>query len=73
MAGVILTESHITNAMLAVQDRLGLAGEFTTVIDDHSGYLGYLIEIQGDLSTFCGLLLRHGVYGCYLRQRSQGG
>lgn len=52
MAGVTLTESHITSAILAVQDGLGLVSEFTTVIDDHSGYLGYLVEILGDLGTF---------------------
>lgn len=47
----MLTESQITSAILAVQDRLGLVSEFTTVIDD-TIYIGYLVEIQGDLGTF---------------------
>ncbi|KAL4073250.1 GH3 auxin-responsive promoter [Scleroderma yunnanense] len=49
LAGAILTERHVTNAILAVQDTLGSIGEFTTVIDDHSESIGYLVEIQGDL------------------------
>jgi len=67
----MLTESQITSAILAVQGTLGVIGEFTTVIDDNI-YLGYLVEIQGDLGMFDCSLLRHGVYGCYLRHRSQG-
>jgi len=47
----MLTESQISSAILAVQDRLGLVCEFTTVIDDNI-YLAYLVEIQGDLGTF---------------------
>jgi len=51
----MLTESQITSAILAVQDTLGLIGEFTTVIDDNK-YIGYFVEIQGDLGMFAWFL-----------------
>ena len=51
-AGGVLSESHITGAILAVQDTLGLISEFTTVIDDHDQSLGYFVEIYGDLGAF---------------------
>ncbi|KAI6008115.1 GH3 auxin-responsive promoter [Pisolithus orientalis] len=47
----VLTEKHITTAILAVQDTLAPIVEFTTIIDSHSGVptLGYLVEVHGEL------------------------
>ncbi|KAL4081085.1 GH3 auxin-responsive promoter [Scleroderma citrinum] len=61
LAGAILTERHVTNAILAVQDTLGSIGEFTAVIDDYSKCIGYLVEIQGDLGmVFTATILDKG-------------
>ncbi|KAI6133976.1 GH3 auxin-responsive promoter [Pisolithus croceorrhizus] len=51
MAGGLLTEKHITAAILAVQDTLAPITEFTAIIDSHSGIptLGYLLEVHGEL------------------------
>ncbi|KAI5989834.1 GH3 auxin-responsive promoter [Pisolithus marmoratus] len=51
MAGGTLTESHITDAILAVQDTLAPIIEFTAIIDSRSGVptLGYLVEVHGEL------------------------
>ncbi|KAI6154826.1 GH3 auxin-responsive promoter [Pisolithus tinctorius] len=51
MAGGVLTEKHITTAILAVQDTLAPIVEFTAIIDGHSGVptLGYLVEVHGEL------------------------
>lgn len=51
MAGGLLTEKHITAAILAVQDTLAPITEFTAIVDSHSGIptLGYLVEVHGEL------------------------
>ncbi|KAI6123386.1 GH3 auxin-responsive promoter [Pisolithus croceorrhizus] len=51
MAGGILTERHVTAAILAVQDTLAPIAEFTAFIDSRSGVptLAYLIEVHGEL------------------------
>ncbi|KAI5986935.1 GH3 auxin-responsive promoter, partial [Pisolithus albus] len=51
MAGGLLTEKHVTAAILAVQDTLGPITEFTAIIDSHSGIptLVYLVEVHGEL------------------------
>ncbi|KAI6044799.1 GH3 auxin-responsive promoter [Pisolithus marmoratus] len=53
MAGGILTESHITDAILAVQDTLAPIIEFTAITDSRDGVptLGYLVEIMMILTT----------------------
>ncbi|KAG6331267.1 hypothetical protein ID866_7824 [Astraeus odoratus] len=52
LAGAILTETHVKNAILTVQDVLGVVSEFTVVIDERKGKpaVGYLVEMQGTLS-----------------------
>ncbi|KAI6121059.1 GH3 auxin-responsive promoter [Pisolithus croceorrhizus] len=49
--GGILTERHVTAAILAVQDTLAPIAEFTAFIDSCSGAptLAYLIEVHGEL------------------------
>ncbi|KIK27379.1 hypothetical protein PISMIDRAFT_183344 [Pisolithus microcarpus 441] len=51
MAGGILTERHVTAAILAVQDTLAPIAEFTAFIDSCSGVptLAYLVEVHGEL------------------------
>ncbi|KAI6044793.1 GH3 auxin-responsive promoter [Pisolithus marmoratus] len=51
MAGSMVTEKHITAAILAVQDTLAPIVEFTTIVDSRNGdpTLGYLVEVQGEL------------------------
>ncbi|KAG6332763.1 hypothetical protein ID866_6328 [Astraeus odoratus] len=48
LAGIQLTEKHITDAILAVQDVLGTLCEFTIMTEDNN-CLGYLVEIEGEL------------------------